>query len=77
MKCPHCKGTGELEIASLGDALKYYRTAAGMTQDELAEKAGIGRAQIANIEAGRSDTPVRMLMKLADGIGCSAKDLLP
>lgn len=77
MKCPHCNGTGELEVFGIGDLVKARRKAAGMTQEELSGRTSISRAQIANIEAGRSDIPVKTLMRLADGIGCKAGDLLP
>lgn len=77
MKCPHCNGTGELETFGIGDLLKAQRKVAKLTQEDLAAKSSISRAQIANIEAGRSDIPVKTLMRLADAIGCKAGDLLP
>lgn len=77
MKCPHCKGTGELTVVGIGDLVKAHRQEAGLTQEQLSEKAGLSRAQIANIEAGRSDIPVKTLVRIAEGIGCRAGDLLP
>ena len=77
MKCPHCKGTGELVVFGIGDLVKAHRNGAGLTQEEVAEKSGISRAQIANIEAGRSDIPVKTFMRLAEAIGCKAGELLP
>lgn len=77
MKCPHCNGTGELAVFGIGDLVKAHRQGAKLTQEELSERAGLSRAQIANIEAGRSDIPVKTLMRLAEGIGCKAGELLP
>jgi len=40
----------------LGDALRRYRTLAGLTQSQLAAKAGLRQATISQIEAGSSAT---------------------
>lgn len=79
MKCPHCGGTGriDLERASMGDMILARRNACGMTQDQLSKKMLLSRAQIANIEAGRSDVPVKTLQRFAEAFGCSPRDLLP
>lgn len=77
MKCPHCNGTGNLEGAEIGTMIHAYRTAKGMTQDELSQCVRKSRAQIANIEAGRTDFPVSMLRAFADALECEPKDLVP
>jgi transcriptional regulator with XRE-family HTH domain len=78
MKCPRCGGTGEIpdELFHFGDLLRMQRDRAGMTQLELANLAGIGRAQIANLETGRGDPSLVTLRKLAKALGCSPKDLV-
>ena len=48
-----------------------------LTQQELASKVGLSRAQIANVEAGRSDMPLSTLKRYADAFGCTMKDLVP
>ena len=40
----------------LGDALRRYRTLAGLTQSQLAAKAGLRQATISQIEGGSSAT---------------------
>lgn len=79
MKCPHCNGTGELapESLTVGAMVLAARRAAGLTQQELSEKCGLGRSQIANIEVDRSDIPVKTLRRLADGLGVRPGELLP
>lgn len=79
VQCPHCEGTGRLAIerASIGDMIMAARKAKGMTQEQLAAKVGKSRPQIANIEGGRSDMPIKTLMLFAEALGVSAKDLVP
>ena len=79
MKCPHCDGTGELPMskANVGTMILAARLGNGMTQQDLAGKVGRSRAQIANIEAGRSDIPVSLLGKFAEAFDISMRDLIP
>ena len=79
MKCPHCDGKGELlnGEACVGDMILSVRKAKGMTQQDVAEGVGMSRAQIANIEAGRSDMPLKTLAKFAKAFECSMRDLVP
>lgn len=79
MKCPHCKGTGKLgpEQVNVGVMILAMRNARQLTQQDVANKAGLSRAQIANIEVGRSDIPVRTLALIASALDCSMKDLVP
>jgi transcriptional regulator with XRE-family HTH domain len=53
------------------------RKAKNMTQEELAAKVQKSRAQVANIEGGRSDLPIKTLMAFAVALGCSPRDLVP
>jgi transcriptional regulator with XRE-family HTH domain len=77
MKCPHCRGSGELENVGAGDLITAQRKAKGMTQQDLALQVQLSRAQVANIENGRSDMPVSALARFAKALGCEAKDLVP
>jgi transcriptional regulator with XRE-family HTH domain len=45
--------------------LKRLREAQGLTQEQLAEKAGISRAYLARLETGRHDPHLSRLRKLA------------
>ena len=57
--------------------LKKVRIAAGLTQSQLAEKSGISRVTIANIERG-SQTFIKSstVIKLADALKVSPQVLL-
>ena len=65
-KCPTCNGTGLVEY-NFGERLKQLREKRKWTQQELADRTegAIGRPQIANMEAGRSETTFATLIKLA------------
>ena len=79
VKCPHCDGTGRMamERARVGDMIQVQRKKAGLTQEQLSEKVLLSRAQIANIEGGRSDISTKKLLLFAGALGCSTRDLLP
>jgi transcriptional regulator with XRE-family HTH domain len=79
VKCPHCNGTGEIALAeaTVGDMILAARKARQMTQEKLAGSVGLSRAQIANIEAGRSDVPLKTLARFADALGTTMRDLVP
>lgn len=79
MRCPYCDGTGELvgDGAHVGALILQHRKRANMTQLELASEAGLSRGQIANLEVGRTDIPLKTLGRVAKALGCSMKDLVP
>ncbi|WP_163509515.1 XRE family transcriptional regulator [Fodinicola acaciae] len=58
--------------AALGELLRRLRLAAGMTQDELATKAGLSLRALGDIERGRTLVPYRQSMRaLADALDLS------
>ena len=79
IKCPRCGGTGRLAVerTTVGDMILARRQASGMTQEELCKKVMLSRAQIANVESGRSDMPLKTLQRFADALECSPRDLIP
>lgn len=77
MKCPHCNGTGQLEHVTIGSCVLAARRKVGITQQELSEKSGLSRGQIANLETDRTDLSIKALMRVAQALGVPAGDLLP
>lgn len=47
-----------------------------MTQAELAERTGLSRQTISNIEVGRFDPRSRTVRRIAAGLECEAGDLI-
>lgn len=50
------KYEAELQSFRMGEAIRQARKAQNMTQQELAEKIGVQRAQVSKIESGRNLT---------------------
>ena len=62
--------------ARLGRDLKAARLRAGLTQRELATRAGVALAFLAQIESGASNPDLRMIGALAKAVGRAACELL-
>src|ERR1051326_7900168 len=57
----------------LGDQLRQYRTDAGLTQEELAERAGLSVRALSDIERGISRAPYRATLdRLASALDLDA-----
>lgn len=62
--------------ARLGRNLKAARVRAGLTQRELAIRAGVALAFLAQIESGVCDADLQRLGALAKAVGRAAFELL-
>ncbi|GAA4439696.1 helix-turn-helix domain-containing protein [Phytohabitans houttuyneae] len=63
-------------LATLGQRVRALRIAHGMTQQQLADRVGLSRASITNVEGGRQgDIGVVNLVALADALGTTIADL--
>jgi putative transcriptional regulator len=61
----------------IGPRLRQLRIDAGLTQAELAERAGVADGTISRLERGRLRDPSAQLVgKLADGLGVGVEQLL-
>jgi len=48
-----------------------------LSQSDLAERVGLARGSIANIERGRQHPPIETLYRIADALGVEPRQLLP
>lgn len=58
------------------EALKHYRQAVGLSQEELATKAGLDRTYVSQLERGLKSPTLTSMEKLADCLGVEARMLL-
>jgi predicted transcriptional regulator len=54
----------------LGGALKHFRAAAGVTQTEAAEAAGIGQPYLSSLEGGKFGSSLTHALRLLRFVGC-------
>ncbi|MCR4404982.1 MAG: helix-turn-helix domain-containing protein [Candidatus Acetothermia bacterium] len=66
----------ELSRRALGARLRRLRERAGLTQDELAAKAEVGRATISRIENGKMYAHTATLRRLAKALNLDLVDLI-
>ncbi|MGE5621522.1 MAG: helix-turn-helix domain-containing protein [Candidatus Bathyarchaeota archaeon] len=67
----------ETELARrVGKAMARYRQARDFTQEEVAEKLGIGNEAVSRMERGIVMPTVARLVELAEVFQCEASDLL-
>ncbi len=67
---------GDTAANGFGPVLRSLRLAAGLTQEELAQTAGLSVRAVADIERGRTSRPYRRsVVLLADALRLSGQDL--
>ena len=62
-------------LARLGRNLQAARRSAGLTQQELADLAGVDLTILDQIERGCQDPGLNLLDDLANAVGCAAVEL--
>lgn len=60
----------------VGENVRRYRTAAGMSQAELAERMGVDRAYVSGLEGGARNPTVLTLWHTALALGVDVENLL-
>jgi transcriptional regulator with XRE-family HTH domain len=60
-----------------GKLVRGYRKRSNLTQDELAERVGLSRTSITNIEQGRQKVLLHHVFLLAESLGVGPGALLP
>jgi transcriptional regulator with XRE-family HTH domain len=70
------RAAGEAALVRLATRLYELRTSMRLTQEQVAERAGLDQASISDIENGDANPTVRTLGRLAAGLGVNAGALL-
>ena len=63
-------------IAALGIVIREHRRVLGLTQPQLAERAGVHENNVSLIERGETRVAVDTLFALSDALGVTASELL-
>ena len=61
---------------AVGRRVRAARSARGWTLDVLAERSGVSRRMVVNVEAGSSNASITTLLRLARALGVSLADLV-
>ncbi|WP_084075052.1 helix-turn-helix transcriptional regulator [Demequina sp. NBRC 110052] len=64
------------DLATLGRRVRHYRTAAGLTLDQLGGDVGLAASQLSLIENGRREPRLSQLGDIARRLGVEVSDLL-
>lgn len=59
-----------------GQVIGRLRVQQGLSQEELAQKAGIARSHLAMIENGKKSANVETLWKIADALSIALSDII-
>jgi transcriptional regulator with XRE-family HTH domain len=62
--------------ANFGLVVRRHRQAVGLSQEELAHRAGLHRTYVSLIERGQRTVSIEVLRKLAAALDCTMTDLI-
>jgi transcriptional regulator with XRE-family HTH domain len=62
--------------AKVGATIRALRLKRGWSQDVFADKSGLHRAHVGEIERGESNVSLQTLKTIADTLGCRITDLV-
>ncbi len=69
-------GTSQQHVVWIGNRVKRYRKAVDISQDELAQRAGLSQPTVSRIERGDGSVDAGTAMRLAFGLGVDLEALL-
>ncbi|MCU1556787.1 MAG: family transcriptional regulator [Microbacteriaceae bacterium] len=64
------------DLATLGQRIRYFRNASGLTLDQLGVAVGIAGSQLSLMENGRREPRLSLLQGIASAVGVQVSDLL-
>jgi transcriptional regulator with XRE-family HTH domain len=62
-------------LTALGQSIRRWREARALTQEKLAEKAGLDSTYISGIERGLRNPGIKNVARLAKALGLSTSEL--
>ncbi len=65
----------DARVRFFGLRVRYFRKLLGISQDDLAEKAGMHRTYIGAIERGERNVSLLNILRLVDALEISTKEL--
>ena len=63
-------------IQAFGKALREVRKEKGLTQEQLGFEADLQRIYVSQLELGQQQPSLTTIFKLANGLSCSATELI-
>jgi repressor LexA len=60
----------------MDNKIDFYRKKAGLTVQQLADKAGVSRVHLSNLKSGAKGLSLDVLKRIADALNCSPADLI-
>lgn len=65
-----------IDYASIGYKVKQIRQSKGITQEQLAEAAGVGVTHISHLETGSGTVSLKVFLAIVNYLDCSADEIL-
>ena len=66
----------DFELVAFGQEVRMLRHRAGLTQEALAEKAGLHWTYVGQIERGERNLTLKNILRLASGLGVPPGELV-
>lgn len=70
------KMTIDQRMVAFGKRVREMRKSKGISQERLAEMAGIDRSYMGNIERGEKNITLKKAYEICDALGINMKDLV-
>jgi transcriptional regulator with XRE-family HTH domain len=64
------------QLKVLGNTIRTFRDQAGLSQEKLAEKAGLHPVYLGKIERGEQWISLHALLRVAEALGVRVRDLV-
>lgn len=65
-----------IDYTSIGQRVKKIRLERGITQEQLAEAAGVGVTHISHLETGSGTVSLKVFLAIVNYLECSADEIL-